>query len=96
MFANKCFQILQGNHEAGIRFFMHGYKMLRELQQQRAHRASAYESDICTSLRYLETSFNRLAVQVELVMLVALISHEKLLISLSLYSLSAMSLQSFQ
>ncbi|KAL6886870.1 hypothetical protein GGI43DRAFT_388489 [Trichoderma evansii] len=61
-----CIEILQGNHEAGIRFFMHGYKMLRELQQQRANRASTYESDIGTSLRYLETSFNKLAVQVEL------------------------------
>ncbi|UKZ96634.1 uncharacterized protein TrAFT101_011412 [Trichoderma asperellum] len=40
--------------------------MLRALQQQGARRASSYESDIGTSLRYLETSFNRLAIQVEL------------------------------
>lgn len=43
--------------------------MLRELQQQRVHRTSVYESDIGASLRYLQTSFNRLAIQVELVML---------------------------
>lgn len=58
---------------------MHGSKMLRELQQQRARRASAYESDIGASLRYLETSFNRLAIQVELVILRALVSHGKFL-----------------
>lgn len=80
----KCFQILQGNHEAAIRLFRHGCKMLRALQQQGARRASSYESDIGTSLRYLETSFNRLAIQVELVMLGILLSCEDFLISLQL------------
>jgi hypothetical protein len=47
--------------------------MIRELQQQRARRTFVYESDISASLRYLETSFNRLAIQVELVMLKTLI-----------------------
>lgn len=47
--------------------------MLRELQEQRARRTSVYESDIGASLRYLETSFNRLAIQVELVMFKTLI-----------------------
>ncbi|KAL7894166.1 hypothetical protein HDV63DRAFT_389992 [Trichoderma sp. SZMC 28014] len=61
-----CIEILQGNHEAAIRLFKHGRKMLRELQQPRARRASVYESDVGASLRYLETSFNRLAIQVEL------------------------------
>ncbi|EHK48507.1 hypothetical protein TRIATDRAFT_281366 [Trichoderma atroviride IMI 206040] len=61
-----CIEILQGNHGAAIHLFKHGCKMIQELQQQRARRTSAGESDIGASLRYLETSFNRLAVQVEL------------------------------
>jgi hypothetical protein len=67
LFTNNYFQILQGNHGAAIRLFSYGYKMLQELQQQRARQSSAYESDIGASLRYLETSFNKLAIQVEMV-----------------------------
>lgn len=58
--------------------------MLRALQQQGALRAFSYESDIGTFLRYLETSFNRLAIQVELVMFGILLSCEDLLISVQL------------
>ncbi|KAL7917445.1 hypothetical protein ACQKWADRAFT_325727 [Trichoderma austrokoningii] len=61
-----CIEILKGNHEAAIRLFQQGCKMLQQLQQQRACRTSVYETDVGASLRYLETSFNRLAIQVEL------------------------------
>lgn len=58
--------------------------MLRALQQQGALRALSYESDIGTFLQYLETSFNRLAIQVELVMFGILLLCEDLLISVQL------------
>ncbi|CAM1507660.1 Fc.00g073010.m01.CDS01 [Cosmosporella sp. VM-42] len=63
-----CIEVLQGNHEAAIRLFKHGRGMLEELQQQRAHRASAHEttSDVDASIRFMETLFTRLAIQVSM------------------------------
>ncbi|KAF7561658.1 hypothetical protein G7046_g2480 [Stylonectria norvegica] len=63
-----CIEVLQGNHEAAMRLFKHGRGMLEELQLQRARRASVYEppSDVYALIRFMETLFSRLAIQVSM------------------------------